>query len=160
VEGEGVSFIINQGQFISNQFMGMVGIGFLIAMGLMLFQSQMGIYDGASRIIAENYAILKTREEGRSEINLSQIYYIFLWGQIALGIILFALDFSDPVVLVTLAAVINAVSMFVHIGLVNWTNWRLLPKQVHPHWLRKLLMLIIFIIFGVFSVISVWQNIF
>ncbi|MCR4280420.1 MAG: hypothetical protein NUV82_03290, partial [Candidatus Komeilibacteria bacterium] len=54
--------------------------------------------------------------------------------------------------LIVLGAVINAVAMFVHIGLVTWMNRRKLPVVLRPRWWRVVIILIIFSFFGYFSV--------
>lgn len=155
---EGVTFIINQGIVIQGAISPLVGAVFLAALALMLFQSQMGVYDASVRIVSENFAIKQLKDHHTGTINLSRIYYLFLWGQIALSVLLFVVGFYDPVVLVTIAAVINAVSMFVHVGLVNWTNHKLLPAPTQaPRW-RKLIMLLIFAVFGVFSIVTLWSK--
>jgi hypothetical protein len=157
---EGVEFILNQGLAIQNNIHPFVGVFFLIGLAVMLFQSQMGVYDASIRIVAENFAIKKLEKKKEKTINLSKIYYVCLWGQILLSIILFLAGFYDPVVLVTIASVINAVSMFIHIGLVNWTNHRLLPKETQAPLWRKALILLIFAVFGVFSLVTLQSSFF
>jgi len=91
----------------------------------------------------------------KHKINLSKVYYFFLWAQIAFGILLFSLNFKEPLTLIIIGAVINAIAMFIHIGLVNWMNIRVLPKEVQaPIW-RKIVIGIIFIFFGIFSIITI-----
>ena len=52
-------------------------------------------------------------------------------------------------------AVINAVAMFVNLGLVNWMNLKVLPKEVQAHVWRKTIMVGIFLFFGFFSVVTI-----
>lgn len=148
---EGIQFVINEGTIIGSQLGTLVGTLFLIVVCVMLFQTQLGIMDSTSRIMAENAAIkkMKTKKDG---INLSKIYYIFVWAQIAFGIILFLLDFHEPKTLIVLGAVINAVAMFVHLGLVFILNHKILPKPFRPGWIRKIIMSIIFAFFGFFCI--------
>jgi vacuolar-type H+-ATPase subunit I/STV1 len=101
--------------------------------------------------MAENLAIKKLDKMQTKKINLSNIYYIFVWAQIAFGISLFLLDFYEPKTLIILGAVINAFAMFVHIGLVFWLNHTILPKPFRPSWIRKIILGIIFCFFGFFS---------
>jgi len=157
--GEGISFVIAQGLFIGREFLPWLGTVFLIIIGIVLFQSQLGIYDSASRIISKNYAIKKThRKRGSNrKVNISKIYHRVIWFQVGLGIILFLLGYTDPKALIVLAAILNAVGMFVHVGLVNYMNHRFLRKPLQPSWGRKILMIIIFLVFGVFSVITIGQ---
>ncbi|HKL24585.1 MAG TPA: Nramp family divalent metal transporter, partial [Candidatus Nanoarchaeia archaeon] len=158
-EGEGISFVIAQGLFIGKEFLPWLGTAFLIIIGIVLFQSQLGIYDSASRIISKNYAIKRTHKKRGSNrrVNISKIYHKVIWFQIALGVILFLLGYTDPKALIILAAILNAVGMFIHVGLVNYMNHKFLRKQLQPSLGRKILMIIIFLVFGVFSVITIGQ---
>jgi len=152
--GKGINFIINQGGIIGNTFFPLIGKVFLIIIGLILFESQLGIYDSASRIISENYA-LKT---SKTKIKISKLYYIVLWAQIALGIFLFLLGYYEPKNLIILAAILNAFGMFVHVGLVNLMNHITLRKPFQASVFRKILMSIIFIVFGFFSIIVIAEH--
>jgi len=126
----------------------------------MLFQTQLGVMDSTSRIMAENFAINKIFKTKNNKINLSKIYYSFLWAQIAFGIILFLFNFYEPKQLIVLGAVINAVAMFVHIGLVTWLNNKALPKVFRPNLFRKVIIGFIFLFFGFFSGFVIFSNFF
>lgn len=155
---QGIFFVINEGRAIGNLLFPAIGTIFLLVVSVMLFQTQLGIMDSTSRIMAENIALKKVTVG--KPINLSKIYFFFVWSQIAFGIILFLFNITEPKLLIVLGAVINAVAMFVHIGLVNWTNFKLLPKQFQPHLARRLIIIGIFIFFGVFSAITIWDSLF
>ena len=155
--GEGIDFVISEGAVIGQSLVPAVGLLFLIAVVIMLFQTQLGVMDSTSRIMAENWAVKRVGKSGK--INLSKIYFFFLWAQIPFGVILFLFDFQ-PLFLIVLGAVINAFAMFVHLGLVNWMNWKVLPREVQASWLRKGIIILIFVFFGVFSGITLWDNIF
>ena len=158
---QGINFVINEGKAIGQRIFPFIGTLFLIVVSIMLFQTQLGIIDSTSRIMAENLAIKKLaskKEEGK--INLAKIYYSFVWAQIAFGIILFLFNVYEPKTLIILGAVINAFAMFVHIGLVSWLNHKALPKVFQPNILRKIIIGIIFIFFGVFSLVVLWDKIF
>ena len=126
----------------------------------MLFQTQLGVMDSTSRVMAENFALKKLGTNLAGKINLSRIYFVFLWAQIAFGIILFLFNVYEPRQLIVLGAVINAFSMFIHIALVNLMNRRVLAKVFQPGFLRKAVLLIAFLFFGVFSVMTVIQQLF
>ena len=111
------------------------------------------IINSTSRIMAENFAIKKLDNQERRKINLSKIYYSFVWAQIVFGIVLFLFNIYEPKTLIVLGAVINAFAMFVHLALVFWLNNKSLPKVFRPSLIRKIIIGIIFIFFGVFSFI-------
>ena len=157
---EGINFVINEGAVIGNIVFPFVGTLFLVVVSIMLFQTQLGVMDSTSRIMAENLAIRKLHGQERGKINLSKIYYSFVWAQIIFGIILFLFNIYEPKTLIVLGAVINAFAMFVHLALVFWLNHKSLPKVFRPTWIRKIIIGIIFIFFGIFSFIVLWDKIF
>jgi hypothetical protein len=67
--------------------------------------------------MAENAALLKLQNKKEKKLNLSKIYYAFLWGQIIFGIILLLLNFYEPKQLITVGAIINALAMLSILGL-------------------------------------------
>jgi hypothetical protein len=156
---EGIAFVISQGTVIGSELSSLLGNTFLVVIGLMLFQSQMGAFDASIRIISENIAIKRLEKSESRYINLSKIYFIFLWLQIALGVTLFLFGVYNPIFLITVAAILNAISMFAHIGIVNWTNHKLLQKPFQAPLWRKLLMLFIFTVFGCFSAFTLVTSI-
>ena len=154
-----IGFVITEGQRIGELLSPFVGVLFLVAVVVMLFQTQLGVMDSTSRIMAENLALKKIDAEHKKKINLSRIYYGFLWAQIAFGTFLFLIDFKEPLTLIVLGAVINAVAMFVHLGLVNWMNIKVLPKAVQASLWRKAIIAIIFAFFGIFSIITIYAQV-
>lgn len=156
---EGINFVINEGLRIREILHPLVGTLFLIVASVMLFQTQLGVLDSTSRIMAENLAIKKLEKSQNKTINLSKIYFSFLWAQIIFGIVLFALNISEPRFLIVLGAVLNAIAMFVHIGLVNYMNNKVLPIIFRPKVFRKIMLSIIFIVFGIFSIVTVASTI-
>ena len=135
---QGIHFVINEGFMISQQAFSFAGWLFLLAVSVMLFQTQLGVLDSTSRIMAENFAIKKLGRNEAGTINLSKVYFSFLWLQIAFGVVLFIVGVHEPRTLIVLGAVINAISMTVHIALVNITNYILLPKVLQARLWKKL----------------------
>ncbi|MFH1405525.1 MAG: Nramp family divalent metal transporter [Patescibacteria group bacterium] len=148
---EGINFVINEGSAIGATLAPWVGIFFLIAVTVMLFQTQLGVMDSTSRIMAENTAIAKMAKSGNKKINLSKIYFLFVWAQIAFGIILFLFNISEPKTLIILGACINAVAMFVHTGLVYMLNRKTMPAFAQAALWRRIIIGLIFVFFGCFS---------
>ncbi|MDP1729183.1 MAG: Nramp family divalent metal transporter, partial [archaeon] len=155
---QGINFVINEGVAIGKIVFPFIGVLFLVVVSIMLFQTQLGVMDSTSRIMAENFAIKKLDGKKEGKINLSKIYYSFVWAQIAFGIILFLFNIYEPKTLIILGAVINAFAMFVHLALVFWLNHKSLPKVFRPSLWRKIIIGIIFLFFGVFSFIVLWDK--
>lgn len=151
--GEGINFLLNEGVAIGQATWPIIGSLFLAVVSIMLFQTQLGVMDSTSRIMAENFAEKKLDKHPDGVINLSKIYYTFLWAQIGFGIILFLFNIYEPKTLLVLGAVINSFAMFAHIALVSFLNHKTLHKVFRPSWIRKIIMLSIFLFFGYFSVI-------
>lgn len=155
---QGIQFVINEGTIIGQKIAPLVGTLFLIIVAIMLFQTQLGVLDSTSRIMAENVAIKKLGANASGNVNLSKIYFSFLWAQIAFGTLLFLFNIYEPKSLIVLGAIINAFTMFIHIALVNITNYKLLPKMFHPSLSRKVAIGAIFLIFGFFSGFTLWDK--
>ena len=155
---EGINFVLAEGRAIGRELFPLVGTLFLLTVSVMLFQTQLGVMDSTSRIMAENAAIAKLGKDPDGRVHLSKIYYFFVWAQVIFGIILFSFGLHEPRTLIVLGAVINAFAMFVHVGLVAWLNRRSLPKAFQPNLARKLVILGIFIFFGFFSGVVLWDK--
>ncbi len=146
----GIDFLFLEAEEIGRRLLPTVGTFFLIVAGLMLFGTQLGVFDASSRMISEN-AILASNGK-LQEKNLPKIYYIILWAQILAGIIIFLLGFTEPLRLIIIAAVLNAFAMFVHVGLTLWTNLTLLDKPLRPGFWRIGGMALAFTLYGGFSI--------
>jgi len=157
---QGIQFILHEGARIGLMLTPAFGTAFLFVVTVMLFQTQLGVMDSTSRIMAENTAIISLKRKKENSLPLSKYYFSFLWLQIAFGILLFLLGISEPKTLLVLGACLNAVAMFVHIGLVFVLNYRSLPKFFQAPLWRKILLGIIFIFFGFFSVLVLFDQIF
>ena len=151
---QGINFVLMEGEMIGSLLAPIFGLAFLFVVSVMLFQTQLGVMDSTSRIMAENAALEYVRiRDGSSKpgVPLSKIYYVFLWSQIVFGSILFLLGMSEPKTLLVLGACLNAIAMFVHIGLVTWLNIRALPTYYRPSVFRRVIICAIFLFFGCFS---------
>ncbi len=157
---QGILFVINEGLAIGGLLAPGVGILFLLVVSVMLFQTQLGIMDSTSRIMAENLALWKLGGQPSGRINLSKIYFCFVWAQIAFGIILFLFNIYEPKFLIVLGAVINGCAMAAHIALVNWMNHKALPKEFQARVWRKAIIIVIFLTFLFFGGLTLWDKIF
>jgi hypothetical protein len=155
---QGIQFVINEAIAIGNLTYPIIGTLFAVLMALMLFSTQFTVMDSTSRIISENYAA--TKQGSGTPIHLSRYYYFFLWTQILFGIIVFSFGLTEPLTLLVISAVLNAVCMFVHIGLVNVLNFKELPKEIQPVIGRRIVLGIAFVFFGLFSVLTIVDKLF
>jgi len=151
---EGISFIFREALEIGKITFPFIGSLFLLVSALMLFATQLSVMDASSRIMAENL-LLVTKIDGKK---LPKVFYSFLWAQILFGILVFSFGFTQPLSLIILAAVINAFTMFVHIGLTMWVNMTTLNEKLKPSNLRQFVMYAAFLFFGFFSVFTLWDK--
>ena len=151
-----IDFIENEAKAIGSLLFPAASSIFLLFTGTMLFATQFAVMDSTSRIISEN--VILSAPHKFSTRAIPKAYYFILWAQIAFGILVFVLGVKDPKDLITLAAVINALAMFVHIGLTFILNVKNLPKVLAPSTIRRIIQIGIFIFFGVFSAYSIFVN--
>ena len=149
---QGIQFVITEGAAITERLGKILGTIFLAVIGVMLVQTQLGVLDSTSRIMAENAVLAKRASD--KPINLSRIYFGFIWAQIAFGVLLFSFNIYEPRSLIVLGAVINAVAMTVHIALTTLLNRRALEKVFQPAIWRQIILSIIFLFFAIFSGIT------
>lgn len=152
----GIQFVLNEASYIAGVASPMIGSIFTAILGVLLFSTQFSVLDSTSRIMSENYAVLTTKKTGVA--NMSREYFIFLWLQIIFGIAVFAFGLREPLQLLVVGANINAICMFVHIGLVNYLNYKELPKEIQPSAARRVVVMLAFVFFGLFSLLTLWQQ--
>ncbi|MBI3282767.1 Nramp family divalent metal transporter [Candidatus Curtissbacteria bacterium] len=151
-----IDFITSEAGAIGSHLFPTAATIFLILTGTMLFATQFAVMDSTSRIISENFIL--TRPHKFSTRAIPKAYYMTLWAQIIFGISVFLSGFRDPRTLVTLAAVINALAMTIHIGLTYLLNVKNLPEVLAPSTIRRVIIIGVFIFFGVFSSYSLWAS--
>ncbi len=144
-----INFVILEAVEIGNRSWPILGSIFLVLVGVMLFGTQFSVFGSNSRIAGENLAIM-FRHKGAHR-QLHKFFYGFLWLQIIVGILIFALGFTEPLRLVIIGAVMNAVSMFIYTGLILWMNMTALDKPLRPANWRILAVLSAFLFYGFFS---------
>lgn len=152
-----INFVILEAQVIGQKTLPFIGSFFLIMAGIMLFGTQFSVYGSNARIMSENLVIASPKKLKIS--NLPKYFYIFLWIQILAGVAIFTLGFTEPLTLVVVGAVLNAISMFVYSGLVLRLNTTLLEKSLRPSLARILVVGTAFLFYGIFGFFTILQNI-
>lgn len=131
----GISFLLMEAEVIGELTAPALRWFFLIMSMILLFSSQLGVLSSSARIIAEN-VILLTHPLSNS-VKMTAGFYIALWSQIGLGVVIILAGFSEPRLLITMAAVLNAAAMMVSFGLILWLNQARLPQAIRPQLWRK-----------------------
>lgn len=147
---EGLDFVFAESVAIGQQTLPVMGTFFLLIAAVMLFSTQVGVLESSSRIISEN-TILLFYKKGK-KVNLTKAFYIALWGQISLGILVYLVGFQEPRQLLTVSALLNAAAMMVSFALVWILNRVRLKKKYQPALWRSVVMAAAFIFFAFFLI--------
>ena len=146
----GLGFFFKEAEMIGLATTPLLGSIFVVVGALMLFTTQLGVLESASRVIAENILLLKYKHD--EEVNASKMFYIVLWSELAFSVIFLFSGVSEPRTILTLGAILNAAAMMVAFTLILLLNRRL-PKIIQPSLTRQL-MLIIATLFFLYFVIQ------
>jgi hypothetical protein len=157
IDLSGINFVVAESVEIGKKIFPLAGTLFLVICAITLFGTQMAVFDATSRIITENIILTGKRRDGK---NISKRYYFVLWGQIISGVVIILAGLTEPLKLITIAAILNAFAMFVHIGLTLWLNTTQLEKAVRPTLFRICTMSLAFIFYGGFSIYTVIKSLF
>ncbi len=154
---EGIEFLFQEANFIGQQLSPTMSLVFITIAALMLFSTQLGVLESASRIISENFLLIINRP-GQA-VNASLAFYTALWGQIALGIVVLLLGVKEPRFLLTLSALLNAGAMMIAFPAVYFLNRKTLPKPLQPSFVRVLILALAFLFFLIFVLyLALWPN--
>ncbi len=155
----GIDFVIAQGEKVGEILGSFWGLSLLVVLGILLFQTQLGIVDSTSRIMGECLALLVTDLKKGKEVNLSAYYFGFVWSQILFGVTLFLLNIYEPKTLIVLGAVINAFAMLVHTILVRILNKQFVGVYATSTY-RVVFIWLIIGFFASFSLFNVYSSFF
>lgn len=144
----GIDFLYQQSSVLTSRVGQTFGIGFLVVAALMLFSTQIGVLESTSRIVSENVLLL-FHKPGKI-MNPSLAFYIVLWSQITLGVIVLLLGFDEPRFLLTLSAVLNAVAMMIAFPLIFFLNRKSLKVHYQASFITKSLLIAGFLFFVLF----------
>jgi hypothetical protein len=156
---EGIGFVWPEAEAIAR----LVGTPFkylFLVMGIaLLFTTEFGVLDAASRISTDLVKITWLRDNPRwSE---ARLYFFFLWGEIILGSGILMLEWfqvnTGAGVLLVTAAAMNGVVMFLYSMILAYRNWVGLPPALRiPLW-RLAILLATVVFFGAFSCWAAWD---
>jgi hypothetical protein len=144
--GEGLSFLYAQAAVIGTRSHALIGNFFLLSAAVMLLSTHLGILEAASRIISENVFLFFKNQR---KANLSFGFYVALWLQIGLGILVYLVGWQEPRFLLTLSAILNAAAMMVAFPLLLWLNTKHLLRPYQPSLLRKVMITVAFVFFAI-----------
>ena len=146
----GLSFLYGESAIISAQLGTTVATFFLLVAALMLFSTQLGVLESSARIISENVLLLGYKKG--QKVNMSLGFYIALWAQILLGIGIYSYGVSEPRILLTVSALLNAAAMMMSFVFVYFLNRKALQRKLQAGVLRVALMVVGFCFFSHFLI--------
>ncbi len=114
-----------------------------------LFSAALGIVDYTSRMAAD---VIKTSYE--RDANESTVYARLVWGLVAIGIVVLAVGFDQPIVLLVISAVVGGFMMAIYSGLLILENRRTLPAPIRIRGFRLGVMVWSSLLFGTLFVIT------
>jgi hypothetical protein len=148
-DGANLSFIYAEGLALKEVVAPWFGNFFWIFGALSLVLVSMGTLDYISRIVAD---ILKTvylqKNQKWSE---SRIYFCVVWGTVLAGSIILLSGFSQPLLLLTIAACLNGGVMFVYSALLIQLNRRALPVPIRVRGYRLGMLAFATLFYGFFA---------
>lgn len=148
-----IGFLQVQGEQLKDAVGDWFGAFFWFIGALSLFAAALGIVDYTSRLAAD---VLKTSYLPRTKE--SHLYFGLVWGLVAIGIVVLAVGFDQPLVLVVIAACVGGFMMFLYSGLLILLNKRSLAPAIQPSKGRVAALVWAFLLFGVLSALTIWQQ--
>lgn len=144
--GTSIKFVLMEARV-----MGSLGFVFLLSVSVMLFGTQFAVYGSNARIATENLALIVPKTKIH---HLSRYFYGFLWLQILAGILILGAGFTEPLSLVVMGAVLNALAMCVYSVLILKLNLDL-PRAVRPVWWRVVIVGLAGLLYGGFAIFTI-----
>jgi hypothetical protein len=135
--GAGLGFFFQEAGMIGEATHPLIATIFIFVGALMLFTTQLGVIESASRVISENILLLKYKHN--EEVNASKMFYIVLWSELAFSVVFLLFGFAEPRALLTTGAILNAAAMMVAFILILLLN-RTLPKVIRPSLPRQIIL--------------------
>ncbi|GAB4156377.1 MAG: hypothetical protein Tsb009_33300 [Planctomycetaceae bacterium] len=158
--GEGFDFVWAQADLIQNNFAWgtLLKAGFLVMGVAILLTTALGVLDAISRISTDIVKVNFLRDN--ENWSLSKLYFVFLWGEIALGVIILLIPgFDKPLFLLKLSAAMNGGVMLIYSVLLLYMNNKILSRKLSMSPVRFLAIIWSCAFFGYFSFQAMQSNV-
>ncbi|MBO0848235.1 MAG: Nramp family divalent metal transporter [Pseudonocardia sp.] len=146
----GLTFIKAMSTAVSQTVGGWFGTTFLVIGGLGLLLTALANVDYVGRVIADVLKTLHLAESTRW--TESRLYFSFVWGMVAIGIVILLAGFSQPLVLLVVSSALSGVITFVYSVLLIQLNRKALPATIKVRGFRLGVMIVAVLFYGYFSV--------
>jgi hypothetical protein len=151
-----VDFIRRQGVRMQETVGAWFGVLFWIVGAFSLFIASMGIVDYTSRVGAD---VLKTVYLRGSRVSESRIYFVLVWGLVALGCVILLVGLNQPLILLIISSVVGGLMMFIYSILLIILNRRTLPEPIRTGPVRLAALVWSTLLFGLLSLLTFGQQI-
>lgn len=134
---------------------------FLVMGAAILFTTEIGVLDAASRISMDIVKVNWLRDSRRW--TESRLYFLFLWSTIALACVFAAVGtglIQEKLTFFKLTASLNGAVMFLYSGLLLYLNRFKLPKAIRMGPVRTAVLAWAVLFFGFFAFWTGWQQLF
>ena len=145
----GIAFVRTEGEVLAERVGSWFKFFFWIVGSFSLFGAALGIVDYTSRLAAD---VIKTSY--KRDANESKVYAGLVWGLVGIGVLVLAIGFDQPLVLLIIAAVVGGFMMFLYSGLLVLINRRSLPAAIRVRGFRLGALVWAFLLFGTLSVLT------
>jgi len=161
--GQGLGFIWGQAELIQTELGSGVKYAFLLMGIAILLTTEFGVLDATARISTDIVKVNWLRD--KDNWSASRLYFLFLWGEIALGsaILLYGIfspDFKEPLFLLKTSAAMNGGVMMIYSVLLLYLNNKILSRSLSMSPVRFVAIIWSCAFFGYFTLqalqLSVW----
>ena len=150
-----VAFLQGEGQRLKSIVAPWFGILFWAIGAFSLFGAAMGVIDYTSRLAAD---IVKSTYLPASQISESRIYFILVWGLVAIGCAILASGQAQPMVLLIISASVGGTMMCLYSVLLIVINRRHLPAAIRVRSYRLWVLVWATLMFGTLGALTIWQQ--
>ena len=156
--GKGLQFVWGQAEQIEQRFTGGAALkfGFLIMGIAILLTTELGVLDVVARVSTDIVKVNYLRDNDKW--SLSKLYFLFLWGEIVLGIVILLLPdilnnpaFGQPLALLHISAAMNGGVMLIYSLLLLYLNNKVLSRDLSMRPVRFVAIVWAAAFFGYFS---------
>ncbi|OYW20561.1 MAG: hypothetical protein B7Z55_07110 [Planctomycetales bacterium 12-60-4] len=149
----GFDFVWAQAQMLKAYPAGQaMHICFLMAGIALLLTTELGVLDCVARISADIVSVNFVRAGSR--LTVGNLYFLFLWSEIAIGAAILIAGTKEPTVLIQIAAALNGGVMFLYSLLLLYMNAKILPRSLAITPFRFLALVWACAFFGYFTIQS------
>jgi hypothetical protein len=150
--GKDFDFIAGQARALEERLGPVARHVYLAAGFAVMLSTELAVIDAVSRVLVDTLRAGPFRSSLRW--SPSRLYFACVWGLVIFGILVLALGWRQPLLLLTLSAALNAGVMFLYSGLLLALNLRAFRGALRPRPVRVAALVACVLFYGGFSVLT------